>query len=99
MLGASSLRVFRYIDLPIASRAILVGATFAFAISLGEFGASLLLTRPEYSTIPVAIFRYLGQAGAERFGAALAMSSVLMVVSMAGFLVIERFRYRDVGEF
>ncbi len=99
MLGASSLRVFRYIDLPIASRAILVGATFAFAISLGEFGASLLLTRPEYSTIPVAIFRYLGQAGAERLGAALAMSSVLMVVSMAGFLIIERFRYRDVGEF
>ncbi len=99
MLGASPIRVFRYVDLPIASRAILVGATFAFAISLGEFGASLLLTRPEFSTMPVAIFRYIGQAGAERLGAALAMSTVLMAVSAVGFLLIERVRYRDVGEF
>jgi len=99
MLGASPIRVFRYVDLPITWRAILVGATFAFAISLGEFGASLLLTRPEFSTLPVAIFRYIGQPGAERLGAALAMSTVLMAVSAVGFLLIERVRYRDVGEF
>ena len=36
MLGASSLRVFRHIDLPIASRAILVGATFAFGDFAGR---------------------------------------------------------------
>ena len=99
VLGASPARVFRYIDLPITSRAMLVGATFAFAISMGEFGASLLLIRPEFSTMPVAIFRYLGQPGAERLGAALAMSAVLMMVSVLGFLIIERVRYRDVGEF
>lgn len=99
ILGASPLRVFRHVDLPITSRALLVGATFAFAISMGEFGASLLLTRPEYSTMPVAIFRYLGQPGAERLGAALAMSTVLMAVSAIGFVIIERARYRDVGEF
>lgn len=99
MLGASPIRVFRYIDLPITSRAMLVGATFAFAVSMGEFGAALLLTRPEWSTMPVAIFRYLGQPGAERLGAALAMSVVLMGVSAVGFLLIERFRYQDVGEF
>ena len=78
---------------------MLVGAIFAFAISMGEFGAALLLIRPEFSTMPVAIFRYLGQPGAERLGAALAMSAVLMVVSVLGFLIIERVRYRDVGEF
>ena len=49
----------RRVDLPIASRAILVGATFAFAISIGDFGAALLLSRPEFSTMNVAIFRYL----------------------------------------
>ena len=99
VLGASPMRVYRYIDLPITARAMLVGATFAFAVSMGEFGAALLLTRPDFTTLPVAIFRYLGQPGAERLGAALAMSVVLMVVSAGGFLIIERIRYRDVGEF
>ena len=99
MLGASPRQTFRRIDLPIVSRAMLVGATFAFAISIGDFGAALLLSRPEYATMNVAIFRYLGLPGAERLGAALAMSVVLMLVSGVGFLLIERLRYRDVGEF
>ena len=98
-LGASPRQVFRRVDLPIASRAILVGATFAFAISIGDFGAALLLSRPEFSTMNVAIFRYLSLPGAERLGAALAMSVVLMAVSAIAFVAIERVRYRDVGEF
>ena len=93
------LRAFRFVDLPIAARAILVGVTFAFAVSMGEFGASLLLTRPENSTLPIAIFRSLGQPGAERLGAALALSTILMTVSALGFILIERARYRDIGEF
>ena len=98
-LGASPTQTFRRVDLPIVSRAMLVGATFAFAISIGDFGAALLLSRPEFSTMNVAIFRYLSLPGAERLGAALAMSVVLMLISGIGFLLIERFRYRDVGEF
>ena len=47
----------------------------------------------------VAIFRYLSLPGAERLGAALAMSVVLMAVSAIAFVAIERVRYRDVGEF
>ena len=99
MLGASAPRVFISIDLPITVRALMVGATFAFAISMGEFGASLLLVRPDFTTMPVAIFRFLGQPGAANLGQALAMSSLLMAVVALGFIAIERFRYRNVGEF
>ena len=99
MLGASPVRTFVSIDLPIVSRALMVGATFAFAISMGEFGASLLLVRPEFTTMPVAIFRLLSQPGGEKLGEALAMSSLLMAVVAVGFIAIERFRYRDVGAF
>ncbi|HEX5939588.1 MAG TPA: iron ABC transporter permease [Dehalococcoidia bacterium] len=99
VLGAGRIRVFREIDLPIIWRALLVGAVFAFAVSLGEFGATLLLARPEFTTMPVAIFRALGQPGQAALGEALAMATVLMVVAGAGFLLLERFRYRDVGEF
>ncbi|MDQ2693496.1 MAG: iron ABC transporter permease, partial [Chloroflexota bacterium] len=62
-LGASPVEVWRNIDLPILRRATLSAAIFAFTISLGEFGATLLLSRPEYPTIPVAIERFLSQPG------------------------------------
>ncbi|MDP6822592.1 MAG: iron ABC transporter permease [Dehalococcoidia bacterium] len=99
VLGASPLRVFIHVELPIIARALIVGATFAFAVSMGEFGASLLLVRPEFATIPVAIFRLLGQPGEANLGQALAMSTLLMAVVALGFVTIERFRYRDVGGF
>ena len=99
LLGASRFQTFRHVDLPILSRALLVGATFAFAVSMGEFGASLLVTRPEFATMPVAIFRLLSQPGEANLGQALAMSSLLMAVVALGFVAIERFRYRDAGGF
>ena len=99
VLGASPLNVFLHVDLPIVGRGMLVGATFAFAVSMGEFGASLLLVRPEYTTMPVAIFQFLGRPGDANLGQALAMSSLLMAVVAVGFIAIERFRYRGVGAF
>ena len=99
VLGAAPARVFLSIDLPIVAPALLVGATFAFAVSMGEFGASLLLVRPEFTTLPVAIFRFLGLPGAANLGAALSMSSLLMAVVALGFVAIERFRYKGVGGF
>lgn len=99
VLGASSWRVWREVDLPIMSRAILVSVVFAFTVSLGEFGATVLIARPQYPTLPVAIYRFLGQPGAVNYGQALAMSSLLMLVCAVGFLAIERFRIGDVGEF
>ena len=55
MLGASPRRVWFAVDWPIVSRATLSAAVFAFTISLGEFGASSLVVRPEYPTLPIAI--------------------------------------------
>jgi thiamine transport system permease protein len=101
MLGASPGRVVREVDLPIVGRALLVGAVFAFTVSMGEFGATSFIARPGGSTttIPIAINRFLGQPGALQFGQAVALSTILMAVCAAGFLAIERFRYGDIGEF
>lgn len=88
MLGASPAKVFRHVDLPIITRAILVGAVFAFSISMGEFGASAFVTRPHTPTMPVAIFRFLGQPGDLNYGQAMAMSSILMLVTCSGFWLI-----------
>ncbi|GIV78314.1 MAG: iron ABC transporter permease [Litorilinea sp.] len=99
VLGAPPWRGWWEVDVPILFRAVLVSATFAFTISLGEFGATLLVSRPDVPTMPVVIYRALGQPGLLNYGQALAMSTILMVVSAAGLLAIERFRFQDIGEF
>ncbi len=99
VLGASPSRVIREIDLPIVGRAVGVAAVFAFMISLGEFGATLLLYQPKYPTMSVIIYRALSQPGLLNYGQALAMSTLLMGVCLAGLLVIERLRVGDGGEF
>jgi thiamine transport system permease protein len=59
----------------------------------------LFIARPDTPTIPIVIFRLLGQPGALNYGQAMAMSSILMLVSAVAFLLIERLRSAGVGEF
>ncbi|HFQ92918.1 MAG TPA: iron ABC transporter permease [Anaerolineae bacterium] len=101
VMGASPAQTWREVDLPIVGRAFLVAAVFAFTVSMGEFGATSFIVRPNsgFLTMPIAIQRFLGQPGALNFGQAMAMSSILMLVSAVGFLAIERFRFADIGEF
>lgn len=102
VMGAAPGRVWREVDLPIVGRALLVAAVFAFTVSMGEFGATSFIIRPNsgFLTMPIAIERFLSTpGGALNFGQAMAMSVLLMVVSAAGFIAIERFRYADVGAF
>lgn len=98
VLGASPWRVWWEVDLPIIARAALVSAIFAFTISLGEFGATSFLARPEYPTLPVAIFRFIGQPGALNYGQALAMSTLLLIMCALGILLIERIQLPGLRE-
>jgi thiamine transport system permease protein len=99
MLGASPTRVRREIDLPIALRALAVAAGFAFAISLGEFGATVFLARPDRPTLPVAIFRFLGRPGELNAAEAYALAVVLMAVTAVSVFLVERIRLRRLGWF
>ena len=92
LMGASAFRVFRYVELPVIARALTAGALFAFCISVGEFGATVFTARPEYATLPMAIYRFFGQPGALNYGQAMAVSTILMAVTAAGFIVIENVR-------
>ena len=98
-LGASPFRVWQTVDWPILQRATLTAATFAFTISLGEFGATILLSRPDYPTIPIAIYRFLSQPGGLNYGQAMAMATLLMALTTAGILLIEKLRLPGAGEF
>ena len=90
VLGASPGRVLREIDLAIAGRGLAVAAGFAFAISLGEFGATVFLARPDSPTLPVAIFRFLGRPGELNAGQAYALAVILTFVVATAVYLVER---------
>jgi thiamine transport system permease protein len=92
VMGAKPWKVFREVDLPVLLRSIIVSLAFSFTISLGEFGASSFLSSPQTPTIPVLIYRYISQPGALNYGQALAMSTLLLLTSAAGSLLIEKIR-------
>jgi thiamine transport system permease protein len=96
VLGASPSRAWREVDLPIVARALLVGAAFAFAVSVGEFGATAFIARPATPTLPIAIFRLLGRPGS--LGHAMALSVLLMALTAAAVVVIESVRGRTTGD-
>lgn len=99
VLGATPYDTLRTIDFPLLGRGLAVGATFAFTVSMGEFGASLFVAQREAITMPIVIFRLIGDPGLASYGQALAMSVVLMLVCAVGFVLIERTRTVGVGEF
>jgi thiamine transport system permease protein len=99
VLGASPFAVWREVDLPVVSRALAAAAGFAFAVSLGEFGATVFLSRPDRPTLPIAIYRFLGQPGAANFGQAMALSVILMALTVVVVLVIDRLRPIGSAEF
>ncbi len=90
VLGATPAQAWRRVEWPIVARAALVGAGFAFAISIGEFGATAFVARPADPTLPLLVFRALGRPGT--FGIAAAGSVVLMAVTAAAVLAVDRFR-------
>ena len=97
VLGASPFRVWWAVDAPLLLPALVVSALFAFTVSLGDFGAALVIgaTSPETATMPTVIYRFFGQPGATNYGQALAMSSVLMLVTLVSFALIERLREQN----
>ncbi len=95
-LGATPARAFREIDLPILTRPLLAGTAFAFAISMGEFGATSFLTRRGARTVPIVIDTLLGRPGAVTAAEAYALATVLLAVTLAVVLAVDLLR-RDAG--
>jgi thiamine transport system permease protein len=96
-LGAGPLRAFLTVDVPVVGRPLLVAGGFAFAVSLGEFGATSFLARDEHPTLPVVIFRLIGSPGAANFGMALAASVVLAAATSVVVLLVDRLGVRRFG--
>jgi molybdate transport system permease protein len=89
-LGASPLRVFFTISLPLAWPAVLAGAVLAFARALGEFGATIVVAGsiPGVTrTLAVAIYGYT-ETGQDR--QALALVAIAMAIGFVALWVSNR---------
>jgi thiamine transport system permease protein len=96
-LGAGALRRMLTVDVPVVWRPLLAAAGFAFAVSLGEFGATAFLARSEHPTLPVVIYQLIGRPGQENYGMALAASVVLAATTALVVLAVERLRVPSLG--
>jgi len=86
--GAGRLRALLDVELPLVAGGVVAGAAFAFAISVGEFDATVILAEGSNSyTMPVAVQRYLRERS---LGPPTAMGTVLLAVTAASFVVIDR---------
>ncbi len=99
VLGAAPARVWWEVDRPLLARAAIVGAAFAFAVSVGEFGATAFLARTGSPTLPVAIARLLGRPGAVNVGQAYALSTILLVITALVVGAVEHLQGERAGAF
>jgi thiamine transport system permease protein len=91
-LGASRVRTLLDVELPLVATSVLAGAAFAFAISVGEFDATVILAEGvDSATMPVALERYIGNRSiGPSLGPATAMGTVLLAVTAVSFFAIDR---------
>lgn len=86
-LGASEWQIFRKIEFPLMKRGILVGALFTFAISVGEFGATLFLARGEFGTLSLAISKLVTTRNMQLPAS---MATILILFTLICFYLIQK---------
>ena len=89
VLGATPFQAAYRVTLPLLLPALRRGLTLAVATCIGEFAASLFLSRPEWMTLTTLIYRYLGKVGAANHDKAMILTLLLMLLSSAAFLALD----------
>lgn len=98
-LGAAPWRAAWTVEAPLLRRPLLAATGFALAVSLGEFGATSFLARPDRPTVPVMIYDLVGRPGADNLGLAMAASVMLALLTATVMGLVERLRVGSVGQF
>lgn len=82
VLGASPLRTFFTIEIPVMKSALWRATGLSMAVSLGEFGATSFLSRSGTTTMPIAIGQLMGTVGQAPQQAAFALSATFILVTV-----------------
>ena len=93
-VGATKLRTFRDVTLPLVWKGIFVGALFSFIMSIQEASATLFLALGGWEMIPIGIFTYY-IAGSH--GQAAALGVILIVLCAVSLYIVNRIAGTRVG--
>jgi iron(III) transport system permease protein len=93
-VGATKLRTFRDVTVPLVWKGILVGALFSFIMSIQEASATLFLVLGGWEMIPIGIFTYY-IAGSHSQAAALGV--ILIVMCAVTLFIVNRVAGARVG--
>ena len=101
-LGASPMKVFFSINLPLALPGILIGSILCFSRSLGEFGATMTFVGnipDETRTIPIAIYSFLQQPDGEQMAIRLVTLSLILAFSalIANYFILQKYQRKLTG--
>ena len=88
LMGAGGWKRFITVELPLVRPGLITGGAFAFAISLGEINATLILSEAGITTIPIAILRLIGTY---KFFPACALGTILIGICLGAFILIDAF--------
>ena len=88
-MGANGFQTACYVTAPLLKPALRRGLTLASATCIGEFAATLFLSRPEWQTLTTLIYDYLGRAGADNYGRAMVLTAVLTALALTAFLLVD----------
>ncbi|MFZ4828775.1 MAG: ABC transporter permease [Phototrophicaceae bacterium] len=95
LADTSPLKTFLQVEFPLLRGAFITAGMVAFATSLGEFGATLFIARSDFQTVPLVIYRLLGQPGSNNYSQAMALSVLLLMLTAFGWLGIRFLAYQD----
>lgn len=100
-LGASRTQRLALVELPLLAPALLVAGVLVASVSLGEFGATLVLLRPEYATLPAEVYKHLSASKPDGWllPESMALATILLLLDLGAFLLLERFRSGKSGGF
>jgi len=86
--GASKLRTFLFISLPLLLKGVLVGVVMFFIMAFQEISTAIFLYRGGWETLPIGI--YLNWHRGMEFGIAAAMAFLMIVITFILLLIISR---------
>ncbi len=86
--GASKLRTFLNISLPLLIKGVLVGVVMFFIMAFQEISTAIFLYRGGWETLPIGI--YLNWHRGMEFGIAAAMAFLMIVITFILLLIISR---------
>lgn len=86
-LGASPIRTFLRVTMPLIRRGVVTGAIFAFVTSFDEVVIALFLRSPTFQTLPVQMYNSV----TSQIDATIAAASSLVVVAVTAICLLLQF--------